>query len=256
MSKSAPSSTRRRPRRLSRRWHRWLGIMVVFPLLFVAVTGVLLNHTVALGLDQKPVRSIWVAKHYGFLPKGPIYESELGARKAYFCEDQLSWQGKLYSLQGTYLGGFQVPAGVAFVSSEQVLLLDSSGQELELMGEEALPPLPLEKATFEQGLVVVAAGKSYRFSEELIDYEPVAKEAFSFLVTVQELKASEASQIRPQFVGEMVSWNRFILDLHSGAFFGLFGKLVADFVVIMIVVLCISGIVLWVRPPRRNGSGS
>ena len=53
-----------RRRRRVRSWHRILGLILAFPLLVVSLTGVLLNHTVGLQLDERTVDWPILMKRY------------------------------------------------------------------------------------------------------------------------------------------------------------------------------------------------
>ena len=46
------------------KWHRSLGIAAAFFAAVLAVTGILLNHNAALGLQQKQITQAWLLDHY------------------------------------------------------------------------------------------------------------------------------------------------------------------------------------------------
>jgi uncharacterized iron-regulated membrane protein len=50
-------------------------------------------------------------------------------------------------------------------------------------------------------------------------------------------------------LNDSVSWQQFILDLHSGMFIGTAGKWLVDLVAIFVIGMAISGLVMW-RNPR------
>lgn len=47
------------------RWHRRIGIISALFVLLLSVTGIILNHTVSLGLHQSHVKAAWVHELYG-----------------------------------------------------------------------------------------------------------------------------------------------------------------------------------------------
>jgi hypothetical protein len=49
-------------------WHRRLGLAVSVIVLLLSVTGLLLNHTDALKLDQTSLRADWLLRWYGYPP--------------------------------------------------------------------------------------------------------------------------------------------------------------------------------------------
>ena len=46
------------------KWHRTLGIIAAGFIVLVAVTGILLNHNAALGLQQQEITHPWLLDHY------------------------------------------------------------------------------------------------------------------------------------------------------------------------------------------------
>ena len=55
-----------------------------------------------------------------------------------------------------------------------------------------------------------------------------------------------------QYLGEGPSLERVLLDFHSGRIFGPVGIVVYDLLALMVLVLSISGLIIWVRG-KRNG---
>jgi len=72
--------TPKRRRHFARKWHRWLGLVSALPLLWLAVSGVLLNHAQPLGLNDRMVTSPWVLRHYHQLPDGRPSGLQVGTR--------------------------------------------------------------------------------------------------------------------------------------------------------------------------------
>ena len=64
----------------ARRWHRWLGVVLALPLLWLTASGLVLRHADALGLHEKRVRSIRLLRHYGLIPEGRARSSSAGGR--------------------------------------------------------------------------------------------------------------------------------------------------------------------------------
>ena len=43
----------------------------------------------------------------------------------------------------------------------------------------------------------------------------------------------------------VVSWEQFILDLHSGKLLGLYGVMFSDLLAVLLIFMSISGIMMW-----------
>src|SRR5690606_21006497 len=46
-------------------WHRWLGILSTLALCWLAITGLLLNHSHDFGIDRKKIHNSFVNQYYG-----------------------------------------------------------------------------------------------------------------------------------------------------------------------------------------------
>ena len=55
-----------------REWHRKLGIIAAFFIIFLSITGVALNHTTTLSLAHEPISNTWLLDHYGIAPPHDI----------------------------------------------------------------------------------------------------------------------------------------------------------------------------------------
>ena len=53
---------------------------------------------------------------------------------------------------------------------------------------------------------------------------------------------------------ETISWQQFVLDVHSGAILGLQGKLFNDLIAMFIIFMAFSGIVLWRRSSQSDSN--
>ncbi len=52
-------------------WHRRLGIAALLLFVTLVITGLMLNHTGYLRLDQRPITSNWLLAWYGMTPAQP-----------------------------------------------------------------------------------------------------------------------------------------------------------------------------------------
>ena len=63
--------TGRKPKRFTAfLWHRRIGLTAIILVIVLAVTGIMLNHTEALKLDETYVESATLLGWYGFEPEG------------------------------------------------------------------------------------------------------------------------------------------------------------------------------------------
>ncbi|MFC5051943.1 PepSY domain-containing protein [Rubritalea spongiae] len=244
----------KRRKRRSRAWHRWLGMVAALPLIWVLLTGFLLNHSDDFELDQKRVTSPFILKLYGMTPKGEpeiyqVYEQELA-----------HWDGVSF-LNGKAMELTQQPIGVAVgknqiavATAESVALYSLTGELLEVVDELSLPELPLINiGTSVDGIVVKNEQGWWLADSDWIEFSKVAEAEVEFQLAPVEVKdARTRSALATEWAGGGLPLARVILDLHAGHFCGAFAKYFYDFVIVCTLWLIGTGVVLQYRSSRRN----
>ena len=243
MSKQQPSVLSDSAVALMRKSHRNLGIFLVIFLVLIAVTGILLNHTDFLKLDQRSVPAFIAARYYS--------------------DDANGQEISGYKSDGKY---FYVLAGTLYVNSQPIVdcqqlqgVVGLAGQTISLCDSELLLLTPDQQLIEVIGAVMGVPDNLVRLGVvdgQLLLQDPVS--LFSFdLDTLQlqptniRLSGAPVRQAIPDSVllAGSVSWQQFILDLHSGVFIGNSGKWLSDLVAVFVIVMAISGLVMW-RNPR------
>lgn len=248
MSKPGP----KRGRYWARLWHRWLGVVFLFPLLWLTVSGLALRYSEELGLDQSMVRSNWILEKYGMFPEGEVQIVKLPKREVCEWGEVLFLEGRMLEEVGTLRGAVGYGGGVIVATEDHLLVYDASGEWEQKLGEESLPGVPVEAiGTAVDGMVVVrVAGNVWKFDEVLIGSAEVADEGMTWSVTeacdeeeLRKLERATADQAG-------IPWSRVMLDLHSGNLGGTMGKLILDLSGLGIIVLSLMGLKLVFRKPR------
>ena len=243
---------RRSRRRFVQVWHRYLGLSLALIAVVLAVTGWMLNHTEALDLDSRYVQSTWVLDWYGIeAPSDPVsfpveehWITRLGER-LYLDDKELPGQ------YGNLIGAVALPQALLVAVEGRLLLLTPTGELIESLGSAENVPADL------QSIGVNTAG------------EPVLKTAYGFYAADRDLLAwrkteaedvawAGASEPPPALHGKLVerylgtglSWERLILDLHSGRLFGELGLWIADLAALLLLLLAATGIWMWFRQRR------
>ena len=232
-----------------------MGSLVFVVLL--SVTGIVLNHSSDLQLDQRFVQAPWVLNWYGI--EAPPVESSyavaehrvtLIGERLYFDEREMA-EGIL-----ALKGAVAMPRFMAVATHDSVLLLTRSGALIERIplagqlsgGVEAI-------GTARTALVVRSGGALYQADEELLGFDPCID------ITDADVQWSGPSTVPPEHLealhaayrGTGVTVARFLADLHSGRLFTSAGPIVMDAVGVILIALSAFGIMLWFRGiPRGN----
>jgi hypothetical protein len=252
MSKSMPSSKSAKSIRASiirhlRKWHRKLGILAAFFLIFLSVTGIGLNHTETLALTHQPITSPWLLEHYGI--KNPA-DIRFYQQKQLVVTDQYAWLGKKLLLESPGLvlsmGKFQQYWLV--LSASQLSVYNSTGDLVDrLTSSTGLPDGITAMAITADSVIVNTYSGYYQTDENMLGWQPITT-----IVTPQWLSAEQVSQqdiaeAQLRYKSQFLNLEQIVLDAHSGRIFGDLGVYFMDLVAVALILLSLSGIYIWIR---------
>jgi hypothetical protein len=228
------------------RWHRRLGLVAAMFVLVLAATGIVLNHSSELGLDRSFVDWPWLSRAYGddsaTLPayhSGEHWLSRAANGRVYLNAREVApCNGKLVGV---------VPAGeLLYVGCEEELLLISPSGELveSISGSTGLPAPLTAIGLVADSVVLRSAGNWWLADLDQLDFSNQAPGG----VIIHQLAPGQLPvAIRQEIPApdQWLSWERLLLDLHSGRVFGRAGVLWMDAVGVLLGCLAISGFAMW-----------
>jgi hypothetical protein len=243
-----------RKRRKARAWHRWMGIIAALPLLWLAISGVLLNHAEFFGLNGKDVTATWLLRRYHQLPEGAARGVDWGGEES--GVEVVEWDGLLFYEErlleggGVLVGGVPFREGAAVATEEFVYVVNAEGTVVDRLDETVLPGVPVEGVLLVEGrLAVQVGGRRFLFDEELLIAEEAEWEGV--VLPVVELPVGEREKLEAALASVSgIPLSRVILDLHSGKLMGWPGWLITDLSAGSLVVLTLLGVRLF---PKRKG---
>lgn len=233
-----------------RKHHKWLGITFCFFMLMFCLSGIVLNHRMA-------VREMNVSR--GWLPDRYRYKS---------------WNGGL--LRGTmpFADGDSVPSVLVYGSSGIWRADSGSGAFRDF--NKGLPrgadfrQIRGVTRTRDNGLFAASIHGLYRYDagngewrsvplpkddEELLtditcrgDTLIVAGRSFLYLSATPFTSFTKVALKAPEGYRNEVTLFRTVWMLHSGELFGLPGRLIVDGVAVVIILLCLTGLTFWMLP--------
>lgn len=247
-----PAPLRRRFRSLYL-WHRYFGLTAAVLVLLLAFTGVVIQHAPEMGLDRQHVANRLLLRGYGITPDPVVsYQTERHwishAGDTLYIDNQ-PVEGHHANLRGA------VDAGVliAVISGDSVLLLSREGELVEqLEPGSGLPEAVLGIARAQEGVVLRGLSRYWRPDEDWLQWQPHTGPHPRW-VEPREAPAELTASIQRHNLANEISWERLLLDLHSGRLFGEFGIYLMDLAAIAMVWLAGSGIWLWLqRRPHKQ----
>lgn len=227
------------------RWHRRLGLAAAVFLIWLAVSGVMLNHTSSLGLASTPLPSRLAGAVYP-LVQSPVYRVQTSVGLLTHRNQSLFKDTTLIAhCEGLLVGVIELENDIWLACPQQLLLLDKLGNLIEVMDQYFALPVPIERVgTCAKTICLASGAVVYQF------YQGHWQQTTVPVAWNDSLEPTETvAQIEP----EIHHWERFILEAHSGRLFGRYGVLIVDLAALATILLALSGCyVYWSHNRRRR----
>ncbi len=230
--------------------HRLLGSWATLVIVWVVLSGWILNHSQRLGLDQVQISSAILLNWYGMTPEGELHAFTLADHWLTELDHTVFLNGEpIITLNAPLLGAVQLEEFVAFGSEQEIVLgiLDQKLEIVDRLQRDALPgPIIRVGVRENKELLIETQGGIFRANGDFIRWSPVdADLAMNGTNWSNPQKAPEdlRDTVLKNYRGEGVSLSRLITDLHTGRLFGGFGFLLTDLAAIVILVLTITGFI-------------
>jgi hypothetical protein len=257
--KLIPKSLHSRLIRHLREWHRKLGIIAAFFIIFLSVSGVALNHTTALSLAHQPISNTWLLDHYGIAPPSDV---RFYQKSSLQVTNNLLWLNNSLLLESasdivaaTFISSAQDSnsQNILVVSGNQIYLFNQQGDLIDQLGEELGVPQNINALNVDNNSVIISTSTGYFQSDtDFLEWHQI-----TFVVEpewIKPIKASEQAKANAELLyrSQFLTVERIILDAHSGRILGLFGVLFMDAVAVLLILLSISGVYIWIRYARAK----
>lgn len=222
---------------------------------FMVITGLALNHSHQLGLDQRHISQAPLLSWYGLDEPGQMSSFAVGEFWVTFAGSRLYLDNINVATTSDGIGAVNYGDWVIAAGKEELLLLNRDGVLIERLPWGSADTGPIEAiGRFENGaIVVVSTGQLWLADSELLNWEPIeAQVTTPSWSTGGHAPAAMQRAIVRDYQGSSLSLEQFLLDIHSGRIFGTPGVLVYDLVALTLGFLALSGLLLWLRG-QRNG---
>lgn len=234
------------------RWHRRLGLAAAVLVLVLSVTGIALNHTETLKLDESPLRNQWLLSLYGVEAPditsyafGEQYLSHLGGDYLYLNREELAY------CRGHFAGVVSITGLWVAGCGDELILMTADGEIIERIGSVYQLPTSLTRiGRCGESLCFEAGAQRYIGDVDQLAWRPVDRGESAWS---QPVKAPDSIRkaLVEQYQGEAINWERVMLDLHSGRILSGFGVALMDLAAIGLILLSLSGFTLWYQGRRR-----
>jgi hypothetical protein len=232
-----------------RRWHARIGLAAVVFFLFLAVTGVVLNHATGLGLDAKYIHAGWLARWYGLAPEAPRHAFRSGGHDLIAANGRWVLDGRISGERLPQpVGLVELPEMTIVASSASLYIYGKDGALIERVEGSALPGAPVRAIGTGAQQIVIRTGSGIFESADALSWWQAPHHAIAWSAPA-ELSPTERERYT-RLLEPGISLQRLLQDAHSGRIAGRYGPLAVDLLAVFLAVLSLSG--AWLFTKRRH----
>lgn len=235
--------------------HRWLGLALLLPLFLLVATGILLNHSEGLDLDRRHAGSAGLARLYGIRPQAPGTGFPVAgrwishARDTVFLDDRALGESPDPVIGAAHTGGM-----LAVATPARILLYTMDGRPVDTV-ELPAQAGPATRFTLVDGRPTVATPTgAYSLNADMTAWTGGAGRPAE-TAAARPLPAPLRAAIAERLAATTLSWERVLLDLHSGRLFGRLGPWLVDLAALAVAILATTGCFMWLRASRARKRG-
>jgi hypothetical protein len=218
---------------------------------------VLINHSHDLAIDMTHVKQAWLLDDYGIKPPAQINIYQTSPLLA--SSDNLVWVDKHLAVEANSTINGIVPFGnmIIAIDRDNLYLISTEGELLEKQDLSTGLPSGLTSIAHDGHIWINTDSGSYMADEDLIEWTQTTP--FAPLTWIAPLPktphvavSNQTQEISLLARSHHLTWERVLLDIHSGRFFGALGPWFMDIVALALIFMSLSGVYLWVQhKPKR-----
>ncbi len=233
-------------------WHRRLGISASAFILFLSVSGLLLNHSDDFKLTQSHVSQSWLLSLYGIKPPTSLMAYQLPDKNIIAVDDQLWLDQKWIQSDVSRLRSAVVFNTVIVVALEhELILLDLEGELIDRIHESMGIPAEISKLYADPDKLWVKTNQGiFTTDEQLLEWQMLESATEPDWVKPAHLTSTQIEDFSLQYRARLLTWERVLLDIHSGRIWGKLGPLFSDLIALLLILLSCSGLYMWLRRSR------
>ncbi|ABV86036.1 PepSY-associated TM helix domain-containing protein [Shewanella pealeana] len=239
-----------------RPWHRRIGLFSTLLVIFIAVTGVLINHSNHLSLDSTQVKQAWLLDYYGIKAPTDVALYQTSPQTLLSTTNQL-WLNDKLALEASepILAAIAHKEMIVAIDSQHLYLLSAQGELFETQSLATGLPKDIEAIGQTDELWLKTATGLYLADSDLIEW--TAAQPYAAIDWVKPIESPETAEFTQQMRASHLTWERVLLDLHSGRFFGSLGPWLMDLVALSLLIMAFTGVYIWLqqKPPRKKKTG-
>jgi len=223
--------------------HRHIGFAISLILILLSLSGIALNHTSELQLDQRFIKSPWILDWYGIASSEKPRSYAIQTHWLSQLEETLYLNGKAISeAKEPLVGAISTADFIVAAFPNTLLLLTPEGQLIE-----SISKANIEKIALQKELVFIQIQQQIFFSnDQLLSWQKTERQPEEWSIQ-SPLPSAITDELKQKSRETILDYERLILDVHSGRFFGTWGVYLIDLSAILLIFLAMTGMWFWLR---------
>ena len=231
--------------------HKFTGIAVCLFLIHLSITGIFLNHTEELGLDEKYTASPLILGLYNI--SIPDKEESFSADNHFvsrFGNQVFLDNQPVFKSDNPIIGAVIFNQMLVLAFQKELVLLTEEGELIEKLTTANGVPVNIQKlGAYNSLLFLKTSNQVWESNDEGQEWR-VSDSNFNEWSNKVVMPDEKTQQVESYFLGKGVSLEQFFLDLHNGNIIKGFGKWLLDIIAIFLLLISISGVWIWLRKKR------
>lgn len=232
-------------------WHRYAGLVAAMLLIWLAGTGLLLNHADDLGLDRHYVANDMLLSLYHVNAATDVAGVNINGHWISQADRQIYIDRESVDSDVRLIGAASTTFGFVIALPHSLLLYTDDLTLVEKQAFTADAQAINGIASNENGgIYVKAGGQQYVSDANVVSFVPAANPHDVSYATLIPVPRDLAAVLREDQRNHTITWEQALRDLHSGRLFALLGKSVTDVAGLLLLLLAFSGVWIWLQ--RRS----
>lgn len=207
----------------------------------------MLNHTESLKMDETRIDSDILLNWYGLNPQGELISFQTGENIISQWDGQIFFNSRTLTENKDRLVGVTTSNDIiAIALTKSILLVDSSGEIIEHL-KLPLEFYPVTKMGLNNNSITIQTEdlKTFSADQDILNWRPAIAHNTPWSSAIK-ISSLQQQDLKKTFRGNGLSFERVILDLHSGRILSAsWGIYIMDASAIIIILLSLSGFWVW-----------
>ena len=236
-------------------WHRRIGLVAIVLVITLAITGIMLNHTEELELDETYVDSSLLLSWYGLEPEGEAISYDVGEHVITVLDHQVFFNTyPVTRTEQAFHGAVRAEQLIVLAFDTELVLLTHDGELVERMPTgHSFTNIQRIGVKYSRPVIETSDPLYYMADEHILDWDVITNKDIDWAHRTR-LSDARMAVLLESFRGRGLSLERILLDLHSGRLFGQYGIYVMDAAAVALLWLSCSGLWVWWRRRAKQKS--